>query len=283
MKANQNRRSEAQKREVNPLFVQSLEKGFAVLDAVAQSPQPASLADLMSRTGLGKSAAQRFSHTLTALGYLHKDTATRRYCLSTRALDYTFAYLKASPLIAAAVPHLVDASELCHETINLVVPDGLDIVYIFRIPVRRTMLVATLVGRRRPIHCTSGGRAMLSCLEDGEIAAVLAACPVQQLTSKTITDRDSNQILIKRARIDGYSVAVEEAMFGEIGISAPVVNMAGRPVAAVQSSVSTTNWTEKRVRSELAPLILQTARLISTPLAQIQVAWPPDDLLKISR
>jgi len=78
-------------------------------------------------------------------------------------------------------------------------------------------------------------------------------------------------------------VAVEEAMFGEIGISAPVVNMAGRPVAAVQSSVSTTNWTEKRVRSELAPLILQTARLISTPLAQIQVAWPPDDLLKISR
>lgn len=258
----------------HPLFVQSLEKGFAVLEAVAQSAQPATLSDIMARTGLDKSAAQRFSHTLQTLGFLSKDEATRRYQLTTRMLDYSFAYLRASPLIAAAIPHLVYASEQCHETINLAIPDGLDIVYLFRIPVRQTMLVAALAGRRRPLYCTSGGRALLSCLPQAQARQVLNASTLTAVTAKSVVDPERIMELLAQARADGYSVAVEEALLGEIGIAAPVVNEAGLPVAVVQSSVSTAQWTPERVRAELAPLLLQTARLIATPLAQLPVSWP---------
>ena len=180
---------------------------------------------------------------------------------------------RSNPLIASAVPHLVDASEQCHETVNLAVPDGLDIVYAFRIPVRRTTLLATLVGRRRPIHCTSAGRAILSRLQDSEAAAILARCSRQKLTPRTVTEPRAILQRIGQARRDGYAVAIEEALIGEIGVAAPVVNEHGRPVAAIQSSVSTAQWTEARVRAELAPLIMQTARLIATPLARFDPDW----------
>jgi DNA-binding IclR family transcriptional regulator len=257
----------------NPLYVQSLEKGFAVLHAVAQSPQPSSLTEIIERTGLEKSAAQRFTHSLVALGYLKKDEGTRRYSLAIRLLDFTFSYLRSSALVAAAMPHLADASELCRETINLIIPDGLDIIYAVRIPVRRTVLLATLVGRRRPLHFTSGGRAIMSRLSDGEINAILDVIPKRGITAKTITDRQSNFDLIMEARRVGYSIAAEEALIGEIGVSAPIVTETGRPLAAVHSSVSTATWTVERVRDELAPIVQQAARLISAPLANAQESW----------
>lgn len=257
----------------NPLYVQSLEKGFAVLHAVAQSPQPSSLTEIIERTGLEKSAAQRFAYSLVALGYLKKEESTRRYSLAIKLIDFTFSYLRSSALVAAAMPNLADASELCRETINLIIPDGLDIVHAVRIPVRRTVLLATLVGRRRPLHFTSGGRAIMSRLSDGEINAILDVIPTRGITAKTITDRQSNFDLIMEARRVGYSIAAEEALIGEIGVSAPIVTETGRPLAAVHSSVSTATWTVERVRDELAPVIVQTARLISAPLAKTEDAW----------
>jgi IclR family transcriptional regulator, pca regulon regulatory protein len=41
-------------------------------------------------TGLGKSAAQRFVHSLRTLGYLRKDEATKQYSLSPRVLELGF-------------------------------------------------------------------------------------------------------------------------------------------------------------------------------------------------
>jgi len=43
----------------NPLFVTSLERGLAVLDAVGSERRDIGLTDIAAKTGLDKSAAQR--------------------------------------------------------------------------------------------------------------------------------------------------------------------------------------------------------------------------------
>src|SRR5688572_23729816 len=65
-------------RDVDPrLFVGSVEKGMRVLRAFYNQSTPLSLTEVAERTGLGRSAAQRFIYTLKALGYLRQDPKTR--------------------------------------------------------------------------------------------------------------------------------------------------------------------------------------------------------------
>src|SRR5579871_5660678 len=55
-------------------FVSSVEKAFQILRAFEARERSLSLTEISELTGLDKSTAQRFTYTLAALGYLHKDT-----------------------------------------------------------------------------------------------------------------------------------------------------------------------------------------------------------------
>src|SRR3546814_10997531 len=70
----------------DPLTVQSVLKAFSVLHAFGSSQRSLSLAQIAALDGMGKSAAQRFAHTLTRLGYLAKDPQTRRFEPTARTL-----------------------------------------------------------------------------------------------------------------------------------------------------------------------------------------------------
>ena len=65
--------SEKSNQNKDRLFVESVEKAFKVLEAFRSDKVDLSLVEIISRTGLNKSAAQRFTHTLHRLGYLKKD------------------------------------------------------------------------------------------------------------------------------------------------------------------------------------------------------------------
>src|SRR3546814_1146617 len=78
---------------------------------VAARMAPISLTEIAAATGFGKSASQRLTHTLTALGYLEKNPETRRYRMTVRALDLAHGFLITDPLINEGLLHLIDASE----------------------------------------------------------------------------------------------------------------------------------------------------------------------------
>ena len=83
------------------LYVGSLEKGFRVLAAFSEDFPALGVTEIALRTGLDKSAAQRFSNTLHQLGFLEKDTATRRYRPARKLMEMAYTYLRHSALGAA--------------------------------------------------------------------------------------------------------------------------------------------------------------------------------------
>ncbi len=52
----------------NPLFVASVDKAFRILQTFSSGQQYLSLTELTQMTGMNKSAVQRFTYTLEALG-----------------------------------------------------------------------------------------------------------------------------------------------------------------------------------------------------------------------
>ena len=216
------------------LYVGSLEKGFRVLEAFRGAPGDLGLTEIAVRTGLDKSAAQRFTNTLHKLGYLEKDPRTRRYRPAVRLLDLSYTFLQQNRLAEIAVARLIDASKVYGTTVNLCEMIDTDIIYTVRIPHNRASYPATVPGRRMPASSTSGGTVILAFRPADEVAAVLEASERRALTTQTITDVDAILRRIDEARENGYGFGVAQALAQEISVAAPVLDSRGYAVAAVQ-------------------------------------------------
>src|ERR1700748_426743 len=146
----------------DPLHVASVAKAFRVLEAFGQTITDLSLMKIADFTGLDKSATQRFTHTLWQLGYLEKDERTRRFRLGKPVLDLSFYYLRSNALIELATPALVDLRNSCGERANLSLYDDTTTIYVIRQQTKREYFDGSLIGRRIPVFCTAGGRAILA-------------------------------------------------------------------------------------------------------------------------
>lgn len=247
------------KREQNTLFVGSLEKGMRVLSAFGQSHTSMGLTEIAERTGLEKSAAQRLSNTLHKIGYLNKDPETRRYSPSLKTLELANAYLWSDPLVQLAMPKLIELGKKFHERVNLARLDGHEIVYVVRIPTQLTRFEAMIAGRRLSALTTSSGRAMIARFDEAERKKAIKTWPIVAMTPKTTRDRSKIAASIEDAAACGYGLTQNENILNEIGIAAPILAHDGRPIAAVQCSVSNLKWSIDKVRREIAPRLIEVA------------------------
>jgi len=250
------------------LFVGSLAKGFAVLQAFRLGQRELGSADLglseiAKLSGLDKSAAQRFTNTLVELGYLEKDLRTRRYRPAIKLAEFYYTYLVSNRLAEIAMPRLIEASKAYGTTVNLCEPSGPSVIYTIRIPHEKSFYRATIPGRAMPAFCTAPGHVILASRTDEEVNEVLAASDIKPMTKKTVTDLRKIRALIEQTRQNGYAITVEQSLPHEISTAAPVFNSEGRAIAAVQIPVYMPRWTVEATREKIVPIILETARAVS--------------------
>lgn len=245
------------------LFITSIQKGVRILEVFNSGARHLSLSEMVQKSGMNKSSVQRIVYTWEQLGYLEKEARSKRYQLTPKSLTLSFNYLRTNPLVEVATPHLVTQSSLTDHTFNLSILDGYEIVYIIRVPNHRQALSATLLGRRLPAFLTSGGRAMMSHMSGEDVAGILDKSNLERRTPHTITDRELIIAEIERAKEQGYAIAVQESLIGEIVVASPVLDSESKPVGAVHIPNYFKEWPLERVQEELAPLAIETARAIS--------------------
>lgn len=255
---------DAKTKNDNPLFVASLEKAMRILEAFDEGHRQLSLSDLVSLTGLNKSAVQRFLHTWEALGYISKDSKTRQITLSPKTMSLGYNFLRGERLVEVATPFLLDARERTGNSAYLGTLYDTSIIYLIRLPQRLLLLEGTLPGRQVPAFC--GGRAFLSTLTDPEVLDILQRSDRSPITPYTITDIDENMREIEMVRKKGFCISKQEQLIGEIAVSAPVLDRNGTPKASVYISARIAEWPEEKAEAEIAPVVLETAARISAQL-----------------
>ncbi|WP_037256876.1 IclR family transcriptional regulator [Roseivivax halodurans] len=243
----------------DPLFTGTLAKGIRILRAFDEQNVRLSLAELVQRTGLEKSAVQRLAHTLHREGMLNKDPVTRRFSPSHAWLELAYAYYWSDPLIARALPRLIGLSRTIGETVNLAQMSGDHIIYSLRLPNQRTHFAASIVGRRLPAIATAAGRVMLSTWPEAEADRAIDLWPIAPMTPKTVTDRDQIRADVRLAAQNGYAMTRNQMILNEVSIAAPVHGVAGPAEAAVQVSLSAHSYDETRIQEEILPALLDTA------------------------
>jgi IclR family pca regulon transcriptional regulator len=245
-------------------FVQSLERGLAVIRAFGEDRPELTLSEVARETGLTRAAARRFLLTLADLGYVRSDG--RRFALSPRVLELGYAYLSSLSLPEIAEPHLERLAAEVRESSSVSVLDGDDIVYVARVPTSRIMRVAINVGTRFPAHATSMGRVQLAALDDADLDAYLDRVELRPLTANTLTDRVKLRAELGRIRTQGWALVDQELEEGLRSVAAPIRDRTGRVVAAVNVSAHASRASKDAVRRVLLPPLLATAERIETDL-----------------
>jgi IclR family pca regulon transcriptional regulator len=245
-------------------FVQSLDRGLAVIRAFDADHPRLGLSEVARATGLTRAAARRFLLTLVQLGYVRMDG--REFSLRPRVLELGYSYLSGLTLPQVAEPHLETFVSRVNESSSVSVLDGDEIVYVARVPTKRIMTVLIAVGTRFPAHPTSMGRVLLAGLPHADLAAYLQRAEFTAFTDRTITDPVELRAEVERVRRQGYALIDQELEGGLRSAAAPIRNADGQVVAAVNVSAHASRTSMDQLEHELVPDLLETARHIEQDL-----------------
>ncbi|HEY1392912.1 MAG TPA: IclR family transcriptional regulator [Methylibium sp.] len=215
-------------------YVQSFARGLEVLRSFGADAPAQTLSEAAERAGLTRAGARRILLTLQHLGYVEAEG--RLFRLTPKVLELGFAYLSSQPVWQLAQPVMEELTASLHESCSAAVLDGEDIVYVLRIPASKIMSINLGIGSRLPAYCTSMGRVLLAGLGDEELKHKLAQMKLAAHTPRTITDPERLFEVLQQVRLQGFALVAEELEGGLVSIAVPIVNRAGRAIAAINIS-----------------------------------------------
>ncbi|WP_233161583.1 MULTISPECIES: IclR family transcriptional regulator [unclassified Achromobacter] len=243
--------------------VQSLAKGFRVLEAFTAREPELTMADVARRCGMDNATAFRFLNTLVDIGYVQRVPDSRLFRLSFKVLDLGFNAIARSDLRARSRPILRQLVGEVNEAASVGVLEGADVIYAERIQAGLTRLgVDIRIGSRVPAYSTAVGHAILAWLPRDAQIQVLEAQPRERLTDTTITELPAILERLAAVRECGYALSNQETVSGLFVIAAPVLDADGVPLAALSVAAPAMNTSLSAFEaSTAAPLLAAAAEL----------------------
>lgn len=215
------------------LFVHSVRKAMLVLEAFDTNEPAMTLQQLTERTGLGRSATQRFVHTLEVLGYLRRDPKTLRYRLSNRAFLFVRSILSANTALERCFYLLSRLAEQTGETVSWLERDGDAVVVIGTIPSPHRTAIVLPVGTRLNLSQSCAGRFFAE-----------ASAP----------SRD------QEALARGWALTEADLGPGSLSAAAPVRDIRGTVIAVINVSILRDRMTPEDAQVRVLPALIEVSR-----------------------
>jgi IclR family pca regulon transcriptional regulator len=247
--------------------VQSLAKGFRVLQAFTSEEPELVLAEVARRADLDNATTFRLLNTLVMLGYVTKVGDSRRFRLALRCLDLGFNAIAHSDLRRLARPVLRTLVGEVNEAASIGVLDGSEVVYVERVQAGLARLgVDVRIGNRVPVHSTAIGQALLAFHPRETQIEILEAAPRAKLTERTVTDLNALLKRLGTVRRRGYAVSDQENVAGLCVLAAPVKDIDDIPIAAISVAAPIMRVSAIELEKAGAAPLLEAARLMSRAL-----------------
>ena len=204
-----------------------------VLDLFLDGGATYTLKDVSDALGIPKSTTHGILHAMHGKGYLTVDPETKRYAVSLRLVGRLSATPTVEILRQRARRHLERLSTTLGETTKLIAFERTHSVAIDFVDGTGPLKYAVTLGQRWPFHATGGGKLYLAQFDDERLREMLTEGPLEQITPQTVVDVDALVGEVAEVRRKGWAGQREEIHAGIAGFAAPVVDAAGKLLAAL--------------------------------------------------
>ena len=119
------------------------------------------------------------------------------------------------------------------------------------------MSIGLSVGSRLPAYCASMGRVLIAARPEKEWRKLLEAAPRPSHTPHTLTRVGDLEAELARVAREGYAIIDQELEVGLRSIAVPVIDAAGRVVAAINVGAQAERVSLETMRAQFLPRLLE--------------------------
>lgn len=246
--------------------VPALERTLAILELLAGSRAGLTLPEIAKELQLPKSSVHCLLITLERHRYLNRNERTSRYMFGSKLFGLGNKSLSGLRVRQVAAPHMHALMERVGLTVHLAVLEGYEVVLVEKTEPPGMYKLATWLGKRMDVHCTSLGKALIAHLPDEVLNQLVRERGLPRHNDNTIGSLKKLKEELQRTREAGYSVDDEEDEIGYRCIGAPIFDEVGQVTAALSIS-----GTILQVREDNSPALAtevrRSAAAISASLA----------------
>jgi DNA-binding IclR family transcriptional regulator len=229
----------------------SASRVLAVLESIARH-QPIGVSTLARELATDKSAVQRAIMTLADTGWIHPAAGVpTRWQLTARILAVAHMGHSGNDLRQRARGTLEALRDECGETVLLTVQDMLGFVVIEAIESRHMLRTVPHIGMAVPVRGSATARAMMPYMTEERQTQLLGNRPDAALLE---------EFAVTRKR--GFSVSDGEVTTGATTIAAPILEVDGRPSAAIAVSAPSGRMAASK-HATIGAMVRRAARKLS--------------------
>jgi DNA-binding IclR family transcriptional regulator len=212
--------------------IQSLDRGLAILEAVAASAEPVPLRELTDLIGIDRSSVFRLANTLRQRRFLANPKGSKDYILGPSAWRLSRRYGR-SVLATFFHHYLHELTTKLGETSHFAIQEGRQAFFIdHHTPMDQVISVAGQTGEFAPLHCTAHGKALLADANLNTLKALFGRTPLQAYNRNTITSLTKLARVCGQVRDEGFALDDGEYI-GEVRcVAAPIRDAHGDIVAS---------------------------------------------------
>jgi DNA-binding IclR family transcriptional regulator len=218
--------------------VVALRRGLAILNMFRRDRRVVTIPEMTEALGLPRATAFRLAYTLERDGYLQRVPNSPAFRLGPKTLLLGFDYLHTTEVVTSGRDALTALRDRTGFSTHMCVRDGTEIVYVFTASSHHHMRGDIPVGTRYPCHAVASGRALLFDMTKAEIKELYRGVSLEVFSSPTPTTIDALWSRIERERKLGYASNRSGFVSGIVSLSAPVRDVGGVIVAAINISDS---------------------------------------------
>ncbi|MBM3347021.1 MAG: IclR family transcriptional regulator [Betaproteobacteria bacterium] len=250
--------------EKDPQFAYTLARGLEVLRAFDAESTELGNREISGRVGIPRSTVARLTRTLEMLGYLHYDSATSRYRLTTAMLCLAHPVLARLAIRRIARPHMQQLADYAHGSVSLGSRLGLDIVLVSSCIDINSITARPEIGARWPIGDTALGVAYLAACGEAQRNVLLNG-----IAAGGRVDMKSLRPLL-RAELDrfskhGFCLVRDRARRGMHAVSAPVRNTDGE-IMVLNCTIAAFQLAPDSLENDIGPRLVNLAHSIEMGL-----------------
>lgn len=253
-------------------LVPGLIRGLEALKAFTPERPNLTLSEIAECLGTSRSAAFRTVYTLSHMGCLLHDKRTQTYALGPAVLRLGYGYLATRELVEVAYPELERLRDETDWSAHMGILDGTSVLYVLRLPAPARLSGIVHVGSRLPARSTTMGRVLLADLEEETLLALYRA----ETKAVGLAAPETLCGVLAQWREDrgrGWVSHVGDFEAGIASIAAPVRDMTGRVVAAINLTAAATPENVAALDAGLSDAIGRASERVSTLLG-----WHADPL-----
>jgi IclR family transcriptional regulator, KDG regulon repressor len=220
-------------RDINMTSIRTIDRAIDVLQAFTVENAALSIEDISKKTDIPKNTVYRILYTLERRGLIKFDQDSLTYQPGLRLIEFGFLQSAVLDVKKEAEDLLDELFKQTKQTVLMALKEDDDqLFYIFKRESSEGLKVSTTVGLRRNIFFGVLGHAILAFLPEHKIERLLKD-EFNPHSPNSVTDKDVIRQRLSVIKKDRVYKQANETTLGVLGISAPVFNAIGEPIAAI--------------------------------------------------